>query len=133
MMTIARRENLCVGQTFNGDKWKSRGVNTLPLHHHHQHHHYRHHQRHQHHSHDHDHSDLRECIWSWQGGLEGSGPCVLQTNDSPHHDHDDNYGENGDEIFYQNLFLENKNIVDSFSSKLRFEAHAVHVHIPANE
>ena len=54
MMTIARRENLCVGQTFNGDKWKSRGVNTLPLHHHHQHHHYRHHQRHQHHSHDHD-------------------------------------------------------------------------------
>ena len=53
MMTIARRENLCVGQTFNGDKWKSRGVNTLPLHHHH---HYRHHQRHQHHSHDHDHS-----------------------------------------------------------------------------
>ena len=57
MMTIARRENLCVGQTFNGDKWKSRGVNTLPLHHHHhQHHHYyRHHQRH-HHSHDHDNS-----------------------------------------------------------------------------
>ena len=55
MTTIARRENLCVGQTFNGDKWKSRGVNTLPLHHHHQHHHYRHHQRHQHHSHDHNH------------------------------------------------------------------------------
>ena len=51
MMTIARRENLCVGQTFNGDKWKSRGVNTLPLHHHH---HRRHH--HHHHYHDHDHS-----------------------------------------------------------------------------
>ena len=68
----------------------------------------RHHQRHQHHSHDHDHSGLSECIQSWQGGLEGSGPCVLQTNDSPHHDHDDNYGENGDEIFNQNLCLESK-------------------------
>ena len=59
-MTIARRENLCVGQTFNGDKWKSRGVNTLPLHHHHHHHHhyYRHHERHHHFRDNHYHGPI---------------------------------------------------------------------------
>ena len=113
MMTIARRENLCVGQTFNGDKWKSRGVNTLPLHHHHQHHHY---QRHHHflnnHSHDHYHSGpiYVNAYGASKVALEEVGHVCFKQMTAPIMTMMIIMVKMAMNFFYQNLFLENKNI-----------------------